>query len=129
MQKSFAAYERDLAGSHCRELSDDIERLRGRELVVARVAGPRAAVRAALVAAQRELPDDVGGMWSFEDAQPAKDLGHGGSPLVRVPGVAKVGRPVARSGVFPERRSAIGVRSVVVLTRVPEGREPVGIGL
>src|SRR5690606_5674974 len=58
-QVGLAADERHLAYAEVVELPDDVEALVGRELVRPRLAGPRAAVAAAEVARERDLPDDV----------------------------------------------------------------------
>lgn len=68
VEVGLAADENDLLRPHRGELLDHAQRFLGRELARPRLACPRAAVRAGLVALQRELPDDVGRMKVVHDA-------------------------------------------------------------
>ena len=60
MQVGLAADQHDLACTELRELADNAQRFLGRQLVVPRDACARAAVRTRVIAAQRQLPHDVG---------------------------------------------------------------------
>ena len=59
VEVGLAADERHLLRAHLGELAHEVERLGGAELVGPRLGGARAAVGAALIAGERELPDDV----------------------------------------------------------------------
>src|SRR5262249_28873809 len=76
-----AADQHDLARAERGELRDDAERLVRRQLAVARATGARAAVRARVVARERQLPHDVGGKRALANhVEPAAFAagGHGG---------------------------------------------------
>jgi len=111
VQVRFAADQHDFARTHRRELVDHDERLVRRQFPLSRHTGARATMRARVIAAERQLPHDVGGKrLGVDDVQsPTFAAGHA------VPRGAKISSPSS-----PNRRSLIsttvGGRAYRVLT-------------
>jgi hypothetical protein len=83
-QVALAADQHDLDDAELRELIDQIERLRGGQLVGARPAGPRPAVAAREITCERDLPhgeDRAGGAVERADLVGERQVAAGGRRL------------------------------------------------